>query len=157
MSSTINRPDIIMFPKSVIPKAKLYCFPSNTTMSVFLTSKGILNVYSTIINVLILFVQVTSTLLQLDVDSQHVSEGDTMTLTCTSDEANPTSQITWYRDDVEITKGVVNGVEGGLFNSDGRISVLNLTANRKNNDVSYRCEVGGTELEDNHVMKVGCK
>ena len=42
-----------------------------------------------------------------------VQENEAVALTCTADEANPTSQITWYRDDDPVTEGVVNYEEKG--------------------------------------------
>ena len=93
----------------------------------------------------------------MEVDNPHATEGDTVTLTCTADEANPTSEITWYRTNIKVTDNVVDGEEGGLYNSNKRTSVLTLTATRDNNGVSYICEVEGTNLKRNHVMDIECK
>ena len=80
-----------------------------------------------------------------------------MTLTCTADEANPTSQITWYRDDDPVTEGVVKYEEEGDYNSYISISFLTWTAQREDNGVIYSCEVDGTDLQDEHKMNVTCE
>ena len=156
MLSTFNGVVIIMF---FFLKLSYISFDQTILCMSFLLPIGN-NEYLVIMDVHIsyyILFQVTSTSLLLDVDSQHVTEGDTVTLTCIADEANPTSHIMWYKNGVGITEGVVNVIVGGHYNSDRRISVLTLTASRQHNDVSYSCEVEGTDLEANHIMNVECK
>ena len=80
-----------------------------------------------------------------------------MTLTCTADEANPTSQIIWYRDDDQVAKGVVNAEEEGDYNSKISTSTLTLITQKEDNGVIYSCEVVGTALQAEHLMNVTCE
>ena len=101
---------------------------------------------------------VTSTHLTLKVDSQHATEGDTVTLTCTADEANPTSHITWYRGSEHVADGIETSTKPGEYKSDISISTLTWTAGRDDNGVIYSCEVDGSnQLQEEHKMNIYCK
>ena len=96
--------------------------------------------------------------LALKTSSPQTPEGEDARLTCRADEANPTSQITWHRDSVQITEIVEDEYIEGRYNSYTRESILAWTSDRQDNGVTYSCEVEGSNLpQESHKMSVTCK
>ena len=88
----------------------------------------------------------------------HSAEGDTVTLTCTAGEANPTAQILWYRRLNHMKDSVEDSTEDGDCNS--KISISNLTwaANREDNGVIYSCKVDGSNtLQEDNKININCE
>ena len=90
------------------------------------------------------------------VPSGTVQNNSEVTLTCTTDEANPTANIVWKREGQTVTASDVRTVNGE-HNAQKRISVLTMTATRSLNLVVFQCSVDGTAIQKQYTLGVECK
>ena len=94
------------------------------------------------------------------ISSPHgpVSENVDITLTCSTDEANPPAEVIWRRDGVTVTaaSGDVT-TQSGLYNAQRRVSKLSVRPNKTLNGAVYNCAVEGTDLSKEYVVDMTCK
>ena len=88
--------------------------------------------------------------------SAVVDENTEVTLTCTTDEANPTAHIVWKVGNDVITTSVTSTVNGEQH-TQKRVSVLKLKATRSLHSVVFKCIVDGTNVQDEYTMEVQCE
>ena len=85
-----------------------------------------------------------------------VSEDTQVTLTCTTDEANPTAVVQWTKNGASISATSVT-TASGQYQTRKTISTLKVRAQRALNGAVYRCSVKGTNLSEQHPINVRCK
>ena len=92
-----------------------------------------------------------------------VAEDTEVTVTCTTDEGNPTPAITWHRDwqpvpvDTDLESVTDTETDGTQYNGKVRVSTLKVQADRTLNGVQYGCAVEDTDLEKSFTLRVTCK
>ena len=87
-----------------------------------------------------------------------VSENVDITLTCTTDEANPSAEVVWSRDGVEVIPAFGDvTTESGLYNTQRRVSKLSVRTNKTLNGAVYNCTVAGTDLSRDYLVDITCK
>ena len=85
-----------------------------------------------------------------------ISENTQVTLTCSTDEANPTAVVIWTKDNLPVSASDFN-TESGQYSTQKRVSNLTVTATKTLNGAVYKCELEGTNLGEEYTMKVHCK
>ena len=88
--------------------------------------------------------------------SAGISENTQVTLTCTTDEGNPTAVVVWTRDNLPVSAGAVS-TESGQYSTQKRVSSVTVTATKTLNGAVYRCGVEDANLSEEYTMEVNCK
>ena len=87
-----------------------------------------------------------------------IAENVDVTLTCETDESNPTAEILWSRDSETVSSGITVSEVSGQYNVKKRRSVLTVTTHRSLNGLEYKCEVQDQDtLSDSEVLQVKCE
>ena len=87
-----------------------------------------------------------------------VAENVVITLTCLTDESNPTADIVWSRDGETVNSGITVSEVSGQYNVKKRKSILKLTTEKKLNGVQYKCHVDGkSSVSDSVLLEVECE
>ena len=87
-----------------------------------------------------------------------IAENVDITLTCVTDESNPTAEIVWSRDGEAVGSGISESEVSGQYNVMKRRSVLTLTIQKSLNGVQYKCHVEGQDdVSDQSVVQVKCE
>ena len=87
-----------------------------------------------------------------------IAENVDITLTCETDESNPTAEIAWSRDGETVSSGIDVSEVSGQYNVKKRRSVLTITTHRSLNGLEYKCKVQDQEtLSKSQVLQVKCE
>ena len=108
------------------------------------------------------FLSITVTAKSIDMNGTPrgaVNDGETVTLTCTTDTANPPAQIMWTRAEnkfEQLTEQDIPSSNSGVITSR---SVLTLQADRHLNNQAYQCclKHSPQTCTDVWTMEVRCK
>ena len=83
-----------------------------------------------------------------------IAENVDITLTCVTDESNPTANIVWTSDGEIVNIGITVSEMSGQYKVKKR-SVLTLTTEKSLNGVQYKCHVEGQDdVSDQSVVQV---
>ena len=89
--------------------------------------------------------------------SGPVSENTEVTLTCVTDEAEPTADVVWSVDGNTRSSDSDSTVEG-MYNTQKRRSVLTVRVDRTLKKKKVECHViGNTEATDSVILDVRCE
>ena len=87
-----------------------------------------------------------------------IAENVDITLTCVTDESNPTANIVWSRDGEMVNNEISVSEVSGQYNVKKRRSVLTLTTEKSLNGVQYKCHVKRQDdVSDQTVVQVKCE
>ena len=109
--------------------------------------------------VILIFISVFATTIELTPSHTGlIAENVDITLTCVTDESNPTADIVWNRDGEIVSSGISESEVSGQYNVKKRRSVITLTTEKNLNGVQYKCQVEGQDdVSDQTVVQVKCE
>jgi hypothetical protein len=84
-----------------------------------------------------------------------VAENVDVTLSCTTDEGNPTPSVTWKKNGVVIAETSGSDINGN-YNAKKRDSLLTIRTNKTLNGVKYQCFNGPLQPQE-YILQVKCK
>jgi hypothetical protein len=95
------------------------------------------------------------TRITININATRIYENDTITLTCKTDESNPSVDLKWNHNNANSTgiQSYRNGTYGVIT-----ISTLTFKAHRNDDVIPYECFVNGTKIITNSTsFSVYCK
>jgi hypothetical protein len=85
-----------------------------------------------------------------------IPENRTFTLTCVTDEGNPTATVIWTVNGQSISYGIVSGTINNNFNALKTTSTLTATSLKAYHKKVYQCKVEGTTIIKEYILQVSC-
>jgi hypothetical protein len=86
-----------------------------------------------------------------------VVEYTSFTLTCLTDEGNPTPSVSWSVNGKPISTGITNKNISGYYNAMKIKSTFTAAAVRAQHNDEYKCTVFGTNISTEYILHVNCK
>ena len=88
-----------------------------------------------------------------------VSIGDTIDITCETDEANPTASITWIRGR-DLTETISSSEVQGNYRSNKKRVTLSIQVAKEHHNKQYKCQLKNGETvisEQEYTLQVKCE